>query len=72
MPDINALTAPFARGVPPYTPGDASFRTTAAEAPPAIDNPFGLTYSLGDVVQLAPRARRGPMASPPRPGRTAL
>ena len=41
------------RGVPPLTPGDASFRTTTAEAPPALDNPFTLTYSLGDLVQLS-------------------
>ncbi|MFT3973745.1 MAG: MBG domain-containing protein [Amaricoccus sp.] len=41
------------RGVPPLTPGDASFRTTTAEAPPALDNPFALTYSLGEVVQLS-------------------
>ena len=41
------------RGVPPLTPGDASFRTTSAEAPPALDNPFALTYSLGDLVQLS-------------------
>lgn len=42
-----------ARGVPPLTPGDASFRTTTAEAPPALDNPFALTYSLGEMVELA-------------------
>ena len=52
--DVNALTRPFVRGVPPYTPGDASFRTTQAEAPPALSNPFALTYSLGDVVRLTP------------------
>ena len=45
---------PYARGVPPLTPGDASFRTTVAEAPPALANPFDLTYSLGEIVQLAP------------------
>jgi hypothetical protein len=44
----------FRRGVPPLTPGDASFRTTIAEAPPALANPFDLTYSLGDIVELAP------------------
>ena len=44
----------FGRGAPPLTPGDASFRTTQAEAPPAIDAPFALTYSLGEIVQLAP------------------
>ena len=32
--------------MPPLTPGDASFRTTVAEAPPALANPFDLTYSL--------------------------
>lgn len=42
----------FARGVPPLTPGDASFRTTVTEAPPALANPFGLTYSLGEVLEL--------------------
>jgi filamentous hemagglutinin family protein len=46
---------PFRRGVPPLTPGDASFRTTVAEAPPALANPFDLTYSLGEIVQLAPQ-----------------
>ena len=44
----------FRRGMPPLTPGDASFRTTIAEAPPAIANPFDLTYSLGEIVQAAP------------------
>ena len=44
----------FGRGVPPLTPGDASFRTTVAEAPPALASPFALTYSLGEIVQLAP------------------
>jgi hypothetical protein len=41
--------------VPPLTPGDASFRTTVAEAPPALANPFDLTYSLGEIVQFAPQ-----------------
>lgn len=44
----------FRRGMPPLTPGDASFRTTIAEAPPAIASPFDLTYSLGEIVQAAP------------------
>ncbi len=44
----------FRRGVPPLTPGDASFRTTVTEAPPALANPFGLSYSLGRIVQLTP------------------
>ncbi len=51
---LGDLTREFGRGVPPLTPGDASFRTTVAEAPPAIDSPFALTYSLGEIVQLAP------------------
>jgi len=50
-----SLTAePLRLGVPPLTPGDASFRTTDLDAPPAISNPFGLTYSLGEVIQLVP------------------
>ena len=61
---------PFRRGVPPLTPGDASFRTTVAEAPPALANPFDLTYSLGEIVQLAPpaprRRRRHPGLRPRR------
>jgi hypothetical protein len=52
---LNDLTREFGRGVPPFTPGDASFRTTVTEAPPAIDSPFALTYSLGEIVQLAPQ-----------------
>ena len=55
----------FARGVPPLTPGDASFRTTVAEAPPALANPFDLTYSLGEVVQLAPAGSAGAAAAAP-------
>jgi hypothetical protein len=47
---------PYRVGVPPLTPGDASFRTTIAEAPPALASPFLLTYSLGEIVQLAPPA----------------
>jgi hypothetical protein len=43
----------FDRGVPPFTPGDASFRTTQFDAPPAISAPFELQYSLGEIVQLA-------------------
>lgn len=48
-----AALRPFSRGVAPLTPGDASFRTTVAEAPPAISNPFDLSYSLGEVGELA-------------------
>jgi hypothetical protein len=44
---------PFRRGVQPFTPGDAGFRTTVLEAGPAIADPFLLTYSLGNIVQLA-------------------
>lgn len=52
------------RGVPPLTPGDASFRTTTTEAPPALDNPFALTYSLGELVQLGtPGAEPAPTAT---------
>lgn len=40
-------------GAPPFTPGDAAFRTTLAEAPTARDSTFVLTYSLGEIVQLA-------------------
>ncbi|MCB1374782.1 MAG: filamentous hemagglutinin N-terminal domain-containing protein [Rhodobacteraceae bacterium] len=50
----------FERGVPPLTPGDATFRTTIAEAPPALADPFLLTYSLGDVVQYVPAASAAP------------
>ena len=56
---LNDLTREFGRGVPPLTPGDASFRTTVTEAPPAIDSPFALTYSLGEIVQLAPQGVAG-------------
>ena len=56
---LNDLTREFGRGVPPLTPGDASFRTTVTEAPPAIDSPFALTYSLGEIVQLAPQGAPG-------------
>ena len=42
----------MARGARPLTPGDASFRTTAAEAAPALAGPFRLTYSLGEIVRL--------------------
>jgi filamentous hemagglutinin family protein len=47
---------PARRGVAPLTPGDASFRTTIAEAPPALSQPFVLTYSLGEVNALTPGA----------------
>ncbi len=42
------------RGAPPFTPGDSAFRTTNAEAPTSIDSTFTLTYSLGEIAQLAP------------------
>lgn len=57
--NIAAQTRRFGRGSQPFTPGDASFRTTSAEAPPAIDNPFGLTYSLGEVGRLTVRGAQG-------------
>ena len=65
------------RGAPPLTPGDASFRTTVAEAPPALANPFDLTYSLGrdraaragagapDTQGFVPGRRRQPGFVPP-------
>jgi hypothetical protein len=56
---VAALAEPYRTGVPPLTPGDASFRTTVAEAPPSLENPFALTYSLGEIVQLAPVAAPG-------------
>ncbi|MEJ2309146.1 MAG: hypothetical protein P8Z78_07500, partial [Gammaproteobacteria bacterium] len=46
----------FGNGSMPLTPGDASFRTTQAHAPPAISSPFALTYSLGKVVRLTPKS----------------
>ncbi len=59
---------PFGRGVPPLTPGDASFRTTVTEAPPALANPFDLTYSLGEIVQLAPAGGAGTQGFTPAAG----
>jgi hypothetical protein len=53
-PDYGGERFQFARGVPPHTPGDATFRTTVAEAPPAIDSTFSLTYSLGRIGQSVP------------------
>jgi filamentous hemagglutinin family protein len=53
-PDYGGERFQFARGVPPHTPGDATFRTTVAEAPPAIDSTFALTYSLGQIGQSVP------------------
>lgn len=41
-------------GVPPLSVGDASFRTTTAEAPAALASPFVLTYSFGEITQSAP------------------
>lgn len=63
IPAVAGGVHPFRRGVPPLTPGDASFRTTIAEAPPAIANPFDLTYSLGDIVELAPLTPGTPAAA---------
>jgi hypothetical protein len=50
------LIRDFLRGVPPNTPGDATFRTTVLLAPPVLEGPFVLTYSLGSVTQQAPAA----------------
>jgi filamentous hemagglutinin family protein len=50
------LIRDFVRGVPPNTPGDATFRTTVLLAPPVLEGPFVLTYSLGSVTQQAPAA----------------
>ncbi|WP_439580437.1 MBG domain-containing protein, partial [Elioraea sp.] len=47
------VVEPFRRGVQPFTPADAGFRTTVLEAGPAVADPFRLSYSLGDVIQLA-------------------
>jgi filamentous hemagglutinin family protein len=49
--EIAAQRETFVRGTNPFTPGDAAFRTTSFDAPPAIAEPFALTYSLGEVVQ---------------------
>mgnify|MGYP000193271410 CR=1 FL=1 len=57
--NLAAQVRRFGRGSRPFTPGDASFRTTSAEAPPAIDNPFELTYSLGEVGRLTARGAQG-------------
>jgi filamentous hemagglutinin family protein len=43
------------RGVGPLTPADASFRTQAIDAPPALSQPFSLGYSLGEIGTLAPQ-----------------
>ncbi len=51
---LTGAVDPLRRGVPPLTPGDATFRTTQYDAPPAVSNTFALTYSLGEIVQLAP------------------
>jgi hypothetical protein len=70
---------PFRRGVQPFTPADAGFRTTVLEAGPAVADPFRLAYSLGEVVQLAvgqptfpggfvPAAGRPEGAAPDDPG----
>lgn len=52
----------FARGVPPNTPGDATFRTTVLQAPPVLAGTFVLTYSLGSVTQQAPATAASPPA----------
>jgi hypothetical protein len=57
--------------VPPLTPGDASFRTTVAEAPPALANPVDLSYSLGEIVQLAPRGATDTQGFVPAAGGSA-
>jgi hypothetical protein len=57
---IAGATERFERGVPPLTPGDATFRTTIAEAPPALASTFVLTYSLGEIVQYVPVAGAAP------------
>jgi hypothetical protein len=70
---------PFRRGVQPFTPADAGFRTTVLEAGPAVADPFRLAYSLGEVIQLAvgqptfpggfvPAAGRPEGAAPDDPG----
>ncbi len=56
-------TLDFARGVPPFTPGDAAFRTTVSEAPPSLQSPFALTYSLGQITTLAPAGAAPPAAA---------
>ncbi len=56
----------FERGVPPLTPGDATFRTTITEAPPALADPFLLTYSLGEVVQYVPAGGAAPAGADPQ------
>ena len=60
----------FARGTPPFTPGDASFRTTTADGPPALGNPFGLAYSLGRFTELAPAQAAGTQGFVPAAGDT--
>lgn len=58
----------YRRGVEPLTPGDASFRTTAADAPPALSNTFGLSYSLGRFTELAPAGGAGAQGFVPASG----
>jgi filamentous hemagglutinin family protein len=78
-PDVVDSVEEFRRGVQPYTPGDAGFRTTQLEAGPAVADAFRLNYSLGEVVQLAvgppslpsgwvPAGARPPDADPGAPG----
>jgi hypothetical protein len=54
LPSILSSLDIVGPGALPFTPGDAAFRTTLAEAPTARDSTFVLTYSLGEIVQLAP------------------
>lgn len=61
-------TRALQHGAEPLTPGDASFRTTEIDAPPAASDTFGLSYSLGEIVQLAPEgAAPGAPAAPTAP-----
>jgi hypothetical protein len=54
LPNVLSSLDIVGPGAPPFTPGDAAFRTTLAEAPTSRDSTFVLTYSLGEIVQLAP------------------
>jgi filamentous hemagglutinin family protein len=68
LPSIDASLEVVGRGVLPFTPGDAAFRTTRAEAPTARDSTFVLTYSLGEIVQLTPPGGAGPQGFAPAAG----
>jgi filamentous hemagglutinin family protein len=54
LPSLDNSIEIVGPGAPPFTPGDSAFRTTRAEAPIARDSTFRLTYSLGEIIQLAP------------------